>query len=74
MSWRYMEWPEWIALIAIGICLGFLMLLICVDVPLSLYTDAQCLKQGYPSSRVTIDFDRYCVTTEGAIVPRVVKQ
>ena len=39
-----------------------------------LAANANCLAQGYPQSSVTYRLDTYCLTQEGAIVPRVIKQ
>jgi hypothetical protein len=38
------------------------------------YTEDDCLKKGYPESRVTITFDRYCVDIQGATTSKVDKQ
>ena len=43
-------------------------------VPVSLYTEARCLKSGYPESRVSIGLERYCMTLDGVVTVKVDKQ
>lgn len=51
-----------------------LLFVIFVAIPVSLYTQAECLRAGYPKYAVTIGLERYCMTLDGAITVRVKKQ
>lgn len=42
--------------------------------PVSLYTEAKCLEQGYPDHAVTITLDRYCMNLAGFVTTAVVPQ
>lgn len=41
--------------------------------PVSLKADAACAKLGYPASKVTYDFEVYCMTIDGAVQTKIVK-
>lgn len=49
------------------------ILLFVVWMPVALYTEAECLRAGYPKSNVTIGLERYCVTLDGAVTVKVTK-
>lgn len=56
----------------------FLFLAFCaytlfVWAPVHLYTEAQCLAQGYPKARLSVGLERYCTTLDGAVTVRAVK-
>lgn len=63
----------------IGIVSGIFMAIIGISilyllfalVPVSLYTEAECLRQGYPKSSVSIGLERYCMTLDGSVTVRV---
>lgn len=42
--------------------------------PVTLYTEAECLKKGYPEYRVSVGLERYCMTLGGAVTVQVDKQ
>lgn len=50
---------------------AFFLYAIFALVPVSMYTDAECLRQGYPKSSVTIGLERYCMTLDGSVTVRV---
>jgi hypothetical protein len=53
-----------------GLCIAYLFFVI---LPVVFYTDAQCLRAGYPKSHVTIGLERYCSNLDGAVTVRVDK-
>jgi hypothetical protein len=54
----------------LGVVMAYLMF---VFIPVALYTDAECLRAGYPKSHVTIGLSRYCSNLDGAVTVRVDK-
>jgi hypothetical protein len=63
----------------IGIVLGvilipptvFMVYVILVVIPVQLYTEAQCLRQGYPKASVTVGLERYCSNLQGSVTVKV---
>lgn len=47
------------------------LMLLFVYVPVRLYTDAECLRMGYPKSAVTVGLERYCMNLDGTVSVRV---
>ena len=60
--------------VLVGAAITIVAYLALVLIPITFYTEVDCLQQGYPEHRVTIDLDRYCIGLEGAVVPVVIKQ
>lgn len=63
--------------ILIAILVPFLVMvayIMLVMMPVLFYTDAECLRKGYPHSHVTIGLERYCSNFDGAVTVRVTKQ
>lgn len=61
-------------------CMGFLALLVLpmlyallIVAPVSMYTEAECLRAGYPKHSVTVGLERYCMTLDGAVTVTVKK-
>ena len=42
--------------------------------PVNIYNEAECLREGYPENKVSIGLERYCMTLDGVITVRVDKQ
>lgn len=42
--------------------------------PVLLYTEAECLRNGYPKATVSVGLERYCMTLDGAVTVKVQKQ
>ncbi len=67
-----------ILIAVVGFIVGFIVLFVVyttfVIVPVIFYTEAECLRNGYPRSRVTIGLERYCLTLDGAVTVKVTKQ
>lgn len=45
-----------------------------IYLPVVLYTEAECLRKGYPEARVSIGLERYCMNLNGSITVQVDKQ
>lgn len=58
---------------AIAIMLSILYLMF-VIIPVSMYTEAECLRAGFPKAYVTIGLERYCATLDGPVTVRVEKK
>jgi len=53
-----------------------LLILYCAFIipPVAIYTEAECLRKGYPEYRVSLGLERYCITLDGAITVKVDNQ
>ena len=51
----------------------FTAYLIFVAIPVMMYTEAECLRNGYPKYAVSIGLERYCMNLEGTVTVRVDK-
>lgn len=64
--------------VIVGIIAAALLLLVLyvifIILPVTLYTEAECLKAGYPKYKVSVGLERYCVTLDGAVTVKVDKQ
>lgn len=49
----------------------FLLYYVFVVSPILLYTEAQCLRQGYPKANVTVGLERYCMNLTGSVTVKV---
>lgn len=54
-----------VLLSAMAVFLAMALAVTTVYLPLTLITESECLKAGYPEARVTVDLDRYCVKLDG---------
>lgn len=52
----------------------FIIYTIFIWAPVAFYTEAECLRDGYPEYRVSINLERYCVVNHGAIMVKAGKQ
>ena len=60
----------WLVITLCCVILGSML----VYTPVLLYTEAECLRNGYPESRVTVGLERYCINLDGSVNVRVDKQ
>lgn len=58
----------------LGLLFAFVAYLVFVHTLVSLYTEAECLRKGYPKAYVSIGLERYCSTLDGAVTVKVTKQ
>ena len=62
--------------IIVAIC-GLLMLFLAyvffVIIPVTMYAEAECLRNGYPKAKVTIGIEMYCINLDGAATIKVKK-
>lgn len=52
---------------------AFAVYLLFVVAPVVFYTEAECLKSGYPKAYVTIGLERYCSNLDGVVTVKVEK-
>ena len=52
----------------------FAIYVLFIMIPVLMYTEAECLREGYPEYRVSIGLERYCMTLDGVITVKVDKQ
>lgn len=57
-----------IALMTLGVAV-FLF----VYLPVLVHAEKRCLQAGYPETRITYDFERFCMNLEGTVTIRVDK-
>ena len=65
-----------IEVILLAVCVPFLLFVayvLFVLVPVSMYADAKCLRNGYPKSHVTIGLETYCSNLQGTVTVKVDK-
>lgn len=64
-------------MIAIGIILVplfvFLLYTLFILMPVSMWAEAKCLRNGYPKTAVTINLEAYCMNLNGSVTVRVEK-
>ena len=53
--------------------IAFVLYIILVGGPTYLYTEAECLRKGYPKSAISIGMERYCMNLDGSITVKVEK-
>jgi hypothetical protein len=58
-------------MIAVMIVASFLVAGILAYAPYEMYAVKKCLESGYPSARITYDFEYYCVGIDGVVFDRV---
>lgn len=61
-------------LVMFGTAGVFVLYIFLAIFPTYLYAEAECLRKGYPRAHVSIGLERYCMTIDGAVVVKVVKQ
>jgi hypothetical protein len=49
----------------------FLLYLMVVFLPVSLWAESRCLAKGYPKTEVTIGLSVYCLNLDGAVTTKV---
>ena len=54
--------------------LAFLAYFMFVIIPVMVYAEAECLRNGYPKAHVTVGLERYCSNFDGAVTVKVMKQ
>lgn len=54
--------------------LAMLAYMMLVMMPVTAYTEAECLRSGYPKAHVTVGLERYCSNFDGAVTVKVTKQ
>lgn len=52
---------------------GIALWVLIVMVPVMMYTEAQCLRNGYPKYNVSVGLERYCSNLTGTITVQVDK-
>ena len=63
----------WLLVIFFTPLLAFSIYAVFFIVPVLMYTEAECLRNGYPKSSVTVGLERYCMNLQGTVTVRVDK-
>ncbi len=71
MKIEFADVCDGVAITVLGLLVLFAMWLMFVWLPISAVNQADCLRAGYPESRVTFNFERYCLTLDGAVTVKV---
>ncbi len=51
----------------------FVLFDVFIWVPVYIYTEAECLRQGYPKPKVSVGLERYCMNLDGSVTVKVNK-
>lgn len=51
-----------------------ILAVIFIYMPVLLYTEAECIRKGYPKAYVSVGLERYCSNLEGSVIVKVDKQ
>ena len=70
---RFEELGIWAFGIFVVTVIGIVIIVLFLYLPVQLYTEAECLRKGYPKASVTIGLERYCLTLDGAVTVKVDK-
>lgn len=62
---------RFLSVVFMGLLAVFAIYVLFIITPVVFYTDAECLKQGYPKGEVTIGLERYCTNLAGSVTVRV---
>jgi uncharacterized membrane protein YjfL (UPF0719 family) len=54
-------------------CLFLFIYMPFIYVPVTMYAEAECLRNGYPRASVTVGLERYCTKLDGVVSVKVVK-
>ena len=68
-----MDTGEKVLMTVIGVFAWVIFYVLFVLVPVVMYTEAECLRNGYPKYAVSIGLERYCMTLDGAVTVKVDK-
>ena len=49
----------------------FVAYMLFIGMPVAMYTEAECLRKGYPKYSVSIGLERYCMNLSGSVVVKV---
>lgn len=69
-----MDWIKRLIGGLIAACALLVAVLLLVYMPAMLKTEADCLRQGFPKSSVSVGLERYCMNMQGAVTIVVVPQ
>lgn len=64
---------EKVAAAVVTVIAVFAAYVLFVIVPVAFYTEANCLRNGYPKSHVTIGLETYCSNLQGTVTVKVEK-
>ena len=63
----------WLLAVLGGILALFCAYTMLIYTPVSLYAEAQCLRNGYPKTYVSVGLEMYCSTLDGSVTVTVRK-
>lgn len=64
---------EKLVIFVTGLAVAAALYLIVVILPVIFYTEAECLRNGFPKSHVTVGLERYCSALDGQAVVKLSK-
>lgn len=68
---KIQEMVAWFAVVFF-VCVGlFSLYAMFVYTPVSIYTEAECLRKGYPKHAVSVGLERYCMNLDGSVTVKV---
>lgn len=69
-----MDLIKWMIAGALAAFALMMVVLLLVYLPVMLKTEADCLRQGFPTYSVSIGLERYCLNMQGSVTTVVVPQ
>ena len=71
MTFKDVGWYAFMSLL--GVLGLFVLYSMFVIMPVVMYTEAECLRNGYPHANVTVGLERYCMNLDGSVTVKVEK-
>lgn len=65
---------KWILGVPCAVIVAFVFYCMFIVMPVVMYTEAECLKAGFPKYHVTVGLERYCSNLAGTVTVKVEKQ
>ena len=63
----------WIGLSIVAWIFVIVLWVLVVMTPVMMYTEAECLRNGYPKYSVSVGLERYCMNLDGTVTVKVDK-
>ncbi len=62
---------EKILIVPLAVFALFVAYVFFIYTPVDMYTEAECLRNGYPKHSTTVGLERYCISLDGAVTVTV---
>lgn len=62
---------SWFAVAVLAAVALFVLYTMLIFTPVSIYTQAECLRKGFPKHAVSVGLERYCMNLDGSVTVKV---